>query len=95
MTWGRKNGDASNCSAYPPICTYEGMQQRLRESYMEMASANQGRVSPVGMAHGNEFEKNIRRLTYIRLTRVIRVMQEVIRSVCFLLFDFPKVVRAI
>lgn len=21
MTWGRKNGDASNCSNYPPICT--------------------------------------------------------------------------
>ena len=50
MTWGRKNGDASNCAAYPPICTYEGMQQRLRESYMEMASTNQGRVSPVGVA---------------------------------------------
>jgi hypothetical protein len=26
------------------------MQQRLRESYMEMASMNQGRVSPVGVA---------------------------------------------
>ena len=50
MTWGRKNGDASNCAAYPPICTYEGMQQRLRESYMEMALTNHGRVSPVGMA---------------------------------------------
>lgn len=50
MTWGRKNGDASNCAAYPPICTYEGMQQRLRESYMEMAFTNQGRVSPVGVA---------------------------------------------
>ncbi|OUW75343.1 MAG: hypothetical protein CBD74_14745 [Saprospirales bacterium TMED214] len=50
MTWGRKNGDALNCAAYPPICTYEGMQERLRESYMEMASTNQGRVSPVGMA---------------------------------------------
>jgi len=50
MTWGRKNGDASNCAAYPPICTYEGMQQRLRESYMEMASTNQGRISPVGTA---------------------------------------------
>ena len=50
MTWGRKNGDASNCAAYPPICTYEGMQQRLRESYMEMASTNEGRVSPVGVA---------------------------------------------
>ena len=50
MTWGRKNGDASNCTNYPTICTYEGMQQRLRESYMEMASTNIGRVSPVGMA---------------------------------------------
>ena len=50
MTWGRKNGDVSNCAAYPPICTYDGMQQRLRESYMEMASTNQGRVAPVGVA---------------------------------------------
>ncbi len=50
MTWGRKNGDVSNCAAYPPICTYEGMQQRLRESYMEMAFTNLGRVSPVGVA---------------------------------------------
>lgn len=50
MTWGRKNGDASNCAAYPPICTYEGMQQRLRESYMEMADSNNAAVSPVGVA---------------------------------------------
>ncbi|MCF8295725.1 MAG: SGNH/GDSL hydrolase family protein, partial [Bacteroidales bacterium] len=25
MTWGRKNGDASNCANWPPVCTYEGM----------------------------------------------------------------------
>lgn len=50
MTWGRKNGDASNCASYPPICTYEGMQQRLRESYMEMADSNNAAVSPVGVA---------------------------------------------
>jgi PKD repeat protein len=50
MTWGRKNGDASNCAAYPPICTYLGMQQRLRESYMEMADSNNAIVSPVGVA---------------------------------------------
>lgn len=50
MTWGRKNGDASNCAAYPPICTYEGMQQRLRESYLEMANDNLSTVSPVGVA---------------------------------------------
>ncbi len=50
MTWGRKNGDASNCAAYPPICTYLGMQQSLRESYMQMAQDNNSIVSPVGAA---------------------------------------------
>lgn len=50
MTWGRKNGDASNCASYPPICTYYGMQQRLRESYMEMGQMNNATVAPVGMA---------------------------------------------
>jgi len=48
MTWGRKNGDAANCPFYPPICTYEGMQQRLRESYSEMANDNDASVAPVG-----------------------------------------------
>lgn len=50
MTWGRKNGDASNCAFYPPICTYEGMQQRLRDSYMQMTQDNNAIVAPVGSA---------------------------------------------
>ncbi len=50
MTWGRKNGDAGNCAAYPPLCTYDGMQGRLRESYIEMAVDNDCSVSPVGAA---------------------------------------------
>ena len=50
MTWGRKNGDAGNCAFYPPLCTYDGMQGRLRESYIEMAVANDCSVSPVGAA---------------------------------------------
>tara|TARA_Y100000782_G_scaffold115483_1_gene159033 strand:+ start:4102 stop:5373 length:1272 start_codon:yes stop_codon:yes gene_type:complete len=53
MTWGRKNGDASNCAAYPPVCTYNGMQQRLRESYLEMADSNKATVAPVGVAWKN------------------------------------------
>ncbi len=53
MTWGRKNGDASNCSFYTPLCTYEGMQQRLRESYMEMSVTNLATTSPVGVAWKN------------------------------------------
>ncbi len=49
MTWGRENGDTDNCPYYPPICTYDGMQWRLRQSYVEMAESNNGIVSPVGM----------------------------------------------
>lgn len=50
MTWGRKNGDAVNCPNYPPICTYDGMQQRLRESYLLFANDFNSSVSPVGVA---------------------------------------------
>ena len=49
-TWGRKNGDASNCAAYPPICTYTGMQDRLRASYKLFADTTKSIMSPVGEA---------------------------------------------
>lgn len=49
MTWGRKNGDASNCANYAPLCTYSGMQQRLHDSYLLMAQLNQAEVAPVGV----------------------------------------------
>jgi len=50
MTWGRKYGDQQNCAVYPPVCTYLGMQQRLRESYLEMALTDSASCAPVGMA---------------------------------------------
>jgi hypothetical protein len=50
MTWGRKNGDAQNCPQYPEVCTYEGMQQALRNNYTQFALENEGYVSPVGWA---------------------------------------------
>jgi PKD repeat protein len=50
MTWGRENGDASFCAQYAPVCTYSGMQQELRNTYMFMADSNQATVSPVGVA---------------------------------------------
>jgi hypothetical protein len=50
MTWGRKYGDQSNCANYAPLCTFEGMQARLRESYLQMANDNHAITSPVGMA---------------------------------------------
>ena len=50
MTWGRQNGDQTNCGFYEPLCTYDGMQQRLRESYVQMADDNNAVVVPVGLA---------------------------------------------
>lgn len=50
MTWGYKNGDAGNCVVNPPVCTYQGMQMRLRDSYMQMSQDNNGIVAPVGAA---------------------------------------------
>jgi len=50
MTWGRKYGDQSNCQFYPPVCTYAGMQKRLRESYLDMSFLHNASCSPVGLA---------------------------------------------
>lgn len=49
-TWGRKFGDASNCQFYPPICTYTGMQNSLKQSYRLFADTTHGILSPVGEA---------------------------------------------
>lgn len=48
MTWGRKNGDASNCENWPPVCTYSGMDSLLHLRYMMMANSNLAVTSPVG-----------------------------------------------
>ena len=48
MTWGRKNGDQSNCPYFPPLCTYEGMDSLLYLRYMTMAADFGAEVSPVG-----------------------------------------------
>jgi PKD repeat protein len=49
MTWGRKNGDASNCASWPPVCTYEGMDSLLRIRYTQMAVDNNAILSPVSV----------------------------------------------
>lgn len=48
MTWGRKNGDASNAPYFDSLSTYEGMDNLLYERYMYMTHHNQASVSPVG-----------------------------------------------
>lgn len=58
MTWGRKFGDAQNCAAYPPVCTYAGMQQQLRNRYLLMAAQNDAAAAPVGIAWQNVLATN-------------------------------------
>ncbi len=48
MTWGRKNGDASNCASWPPVCTYSGMDSLLSLRYKIMADSNNAILSPAG-----------------------------------------------
>ena len=49
-TWGRKNGDVSNCQFYPPVCTYLGMQNRLKASYKLFADSCRALMAPAGEA---------------------------------------------
>ncbi len=49
MTWGRKNGDPQNCPMWPPVCTYTGMDNLIRQTYTNLANDNEGIISPVGV----------------------------------------------
>ncbi len=57
-TWGRKNGDASNCPFYTPVCTYLGMQNRLRASYKLFADTTHAVFSPAGEAYRKSISLN-------------------------------------
>lgn len=49
MTWGRKNGDASNCQNFPIMCTYQGMDTTIRDRYLTLTDMLNGEVSPVSV----------------------------------------------
>lgn len=49
ITWGRKNGDASNCAAFPVMCTYQGMDTTIRNRYLNLTDFINGEVSPVSV----------------------------------------------
>lgn len=49
MTWGRKNGDASNCAAFPVMCTYQGMDTTIRSRYLAFTQFINSEVSPVSV----------------------------------------------
>ena len=49
MTWGHKYGTTHKIENYPIAYTYEGMQERIKTSYLEMTYRNNGWCAPVGM----------------------------------------------
>jgi len=49
MTWGRKNGDSSNCVTFPVMCTYQGMDTTIRNRYLNLTAFINGEVSPVSV----------------------------------------------
>lgn len=51
QTWGKQNGDSQNCGNGNYFCTFEGIQDRLTESYNTFAYVNQPAVvAPAGEA---------------------------------------------
>ncbi len=48
QTWGRENGDPSNCAQFAPFCTYEGMDSMLQLRYRTMAQDFGTLIAPVG-----------------------------------------------
>ena len=51
LTWGRPNGDDERCDEIPQVCTYEGMQDAVTETYSTYGCMfNPGQVSPAGEA---------------------------------------------
>ena len=50
MTWGHKYGTTHKIENYPIAYTYEGMQERIKTTYLEMTYRNNASCAPVGMA---------------------------------------------
>ncbi len=49
MTWGYLNGDSQNCATNPSVCTYTGMDNIIRERYMDFSDVHESEVTPVGV----------------------------------------------
>lgn len=48
MTWGRENGDATNCTFMSWVCTYEEMDDIIRATYLFMSESNEAELAPAG-----------------------------------------------
>ncbi len=49
MTWGRENGDTVFCGDFPAVCTYESMDDALRQRYEARADVYNAELSPVSV----------------------------------------------
>lgn len=49
VTWGRKNGDQINCPNFPVTCSYETMDNAIKQNYFTMAEFLRTEVSPVSL----------------------------------------------
>lgn len=47
-TWGRKNGDKQNASAWPVVSTYEGMDSLLNKRYTQLSDSLNAKLVRVG-----------------------------------------------
>ena len=55
LTWGRPNGDDDRCDEIPQVCTYEGMQDAVTNTYSTYGCMfNPGQVAPSGEAFRKE-----------------------------------------
>lgn len=48
MTWGREEGDPVNCQFLPWMCSYEDMDDVIKETYIYMAETNEAELTPAG-----------------------------------------------
>ena len=60
QTWGKRDGDTNNCqNGATSLCTFEGIQDQLTESYNTFAYVNQpAKVAPAGEAWRTYSDRN-------------------------------------
>ena len=63
--WGKQHEDQQNCNNGNYFCTYEGIQDRLTESYNTFAYVNQpAKVAPAGEAWRTWSNRDILCISY-------------------------------
>lgn len=51
MPAGWQYGDNSNCTSFPPICSYEGQFERIRNTHINMADSTDAMIIPSGVCY--------------------------------------------